>query len=69
MARILQLIGCLIAMKAHPCICGTRKCDLCLCEKLLLTRAKPASLLNKWDEVVSKCCNMNNFTLKSLKNR
>ena len=24
-------IDWLIALKAHPYICGTRKCDLCLC--------------------------------------
>ena len=29
----------LIAMKSHPYICDTRKCDLCLCEKLLIARA------------------------------
>ena len=45
----------LIAMKAHPYICGTRKCDLCLCEKLMIARANSASLLNKRDELVSKC--------------
>ena len=38
-------IDWLIAMKAHPYICGTRKCDLCLCEKLLIARANSASLL------------------------
>ena len=48
-------IDWLIAMKAHPYICGTRKCDLCLCEKLLIARANSASLLNKRDELVSKC--------------
>ena len=33
----------LIAMKADPYICGTRKCDLSLCEKLLIARANSAS--------------------------
>ena len=32
-------IDLLIAMKAHPHICGKRKCDLCLCEKVLIGRA------------------------------
>ena len=41
----------LIAMKAHPYICGTRKCDLCLCEKLMIARANSASLLHKRDEL------------------
>ena len=39
-------IDWLIAMKAHPHICGTRKCDLCLCETLLITRANLAVLLD-----------------------
>ena len=56
-------------MKAHPNICGTRKCDLCLCDKLMMARANSASLLNKRDELVSKCRHMNKFTLKCFKNR
>ena len=59
----------LIAMKAHLYICGTRKCDLCLCEKLLIPRGNSASFLNKRDELVSKCRHMNKFTLKCFKNR
>ena len=62
-------IDWLIAMKSDPYICGTRKCDLCLCEKLLIARANSASLLNKRDELVSKCRHMNKFTLKCFKNR
>ena len=62
-------IDWLIAMKAHPYICGTRKCDLCLCEKLMIARANSASLLNKRDKLVSKCRHMNKFTLKCFKNR
>ena len=57
------------SMKAHPYICGKRTCDLCLCEKLLISRANSASLLNKRDELVSKCCHMNKYTLKCFKNR
>ena len=45
-------------------ICGTRKCDLCLCKKLLIARANSTSLLNKCDELVLKCLHMNKFTLK-----
>ena len=55
-------IDWLIAMKAHPYICGTRKCDLCLCEKLMIVRAHSASLLNKRDELVSKCGHMSNWS-------
>ena len=56
-------------MKAHSYICGTRKCDLCLCEKLLIARANLACLLNKRDELISKCRHINKFTLKCFKNR
>ena len=62
-------IDWLIPVKAHPYICATRKCDLCLSEKLLTARANLASLLNKRDELVSKCRHMNEFTLKCLRNR
>ena len=56
-------------LKAHPYNCGTRKCDLCLCEKLMIARANLTSLLNKRDELVSKCRQMNKFTLKYFQNR
>ena len=57
-------IDWLIAMKTHPYICGTKKCDLSLCEKLLIARANSVSLLNKRDKLVLKCRHMNTFTLK-----
>ena len=60
-------IDWLIAMKAY--ICGARRCDLCLCEKLLTTRANSSSLLNKRHELASKRHHMNKFTLKCFKNR
>ena len=62
-------IDWLIAIKTHPYICGTRKCDLSLCEKLMIARANLASLLTKRDEIVSKYRQMNKFTLKCFKNR
>ena len=62
-------IDWLIAMKAHPYICGTTKCDLRFYEKLPIARTNLASLLNKRDELVSKCRHMNKFTLKCFKNR
>ena len=40
-----------------------------LCEKLLIARANSATLLNKRDELVSRCRHMNKFTLKCFKNR
>ena len=56
-----------IASKAHPYVCGSRKCDLCLTEKLTIMKADLESLLNTRDELVSKCRHMNKFTLKRFK--
>ena len=39
--------------------CGTRRCDLCLTEKMLITLADPKVLLNKRTELISKCCHRN----------
>ena len=62
-------INCDIAMKLQKCICGSQKCDLCIYEKLLIARADPNVLLNKRDELVSKCRHRNRFTLKCFKDR
>ena len=58
-----------IAMKSQKHVCGSPKCDLCICEKLLISRADPNILLNKRDELVSKCRHTNKSTLKCLKGR
>ena len=42
-------------MKSHKYLCGSRNCDLCICEKLLIARRDPYVLLNKRDELISKC--------------
>ena len=62
-------IDWLTAIKAQPYICETRKCDLCLGEKLLFARASSTRLLYKRDQLISKCPYMNKFTLKRFKNR
>ena len=46
---------------------GSSKCDLCATEKLLIIMAAPGSIINKRDEIVSKCRHKNKFTLKCLK--
>ena len=50
-------------------VCGSRKCDLCISEKLLIARALPNVLLNKCDVLVSKCWNRNKFTFTCFKDR
>ena len=58
-----------IAMKSQKYVFGSRKCDLCICERLLFSRADPNVLLNKRDELLSKCRHRNKFTLKCFKDR
>ena len=40
-----------IAIKSQKYVCGSRRCDLCICEKLLISRADPNVLLNKCDKL------------------
>ena len=56
-----------INFKAHPYVCGSRKYDLCLTEKLTIIKADPEKLLNTRDELVPKCRHMNKFTLRRFK--
>ena len=49
-----------------PYKCGTRHCNLCLTEKLLIMKAAPNSLLNSRNEIVSKCRHSNKFKLVKL---
>ena len=53
-----------VAAKAYLYICGSKRCDLRLIEKLLIAKADPRALLNKRSEIVSKCRYRNKFTLK-----
>ena len=56
-----------IASKVHPYVCGSRKCDFCLTEKLAIIKADPETLLNTLDELVSKRRHMNKFTMRRFK--
>jgi hypothetical protein len=48
--------------------CGTRRCSLCLTEKLVIAMHKNEdSLLNRRDEIVSSCRHRNKFYLKNFK--
>ena len=58
-----------IAMTAQKHVCGSRKCNLRICETLLIARSDANVLLNKRDELVSKCRHSNKFTLKCFKDR
>ena len=43
--------------------CGSSRCRLCLSEKHHIITAKKANLLNKCNELMSKCCHINNHLL------
>ena len=43
--------------------CGTRRCDLCLTEKMIILLADPKVLLNKRTELISKFYHRNKFIL------
>ena len=56
-----------IAARASPYKCGSRRCDLCLTEKLTIALAEKDSLLNHRSEIISKCRHTNKFRLKNFK--
>ena len=56
-----------IAASASALRSGKGRCDLCCTEKLLIIMAAPGSIINKRDEMVSKCRHRNKFTLKGFK--
>ena len=56
-----------IKVYASPYKCGTRKCDLCLTEKMIIARSDPKKLLNKRRGLVSKCSHRNKFLLSNIK--
>lgn len=51
---------------AIPYQCGSRRCDLCLSEKLAILHGDPNVTLNTKSEILSKCCDGNKFKLSCL---
>ena len=47
--------------------CGTRRCDFCLTEKMIIALLDPKVLLNKRTEIISKCRHRSKFILDSVK--
>ena len=54
-------------MKSQKYVYGSRKCDLCICDNLLIARADSNVLVHRRVELVSQCRHRNKFTLKCLK--
>ena len=55
-----------ILKQSSPYKCGTRKCDLCLTEKLAIIKGKSEKLLNKRSEILNKCRHSRKFKLCSV---
>ena len=56
-----------IVQKSSPYACGSRKCDLCLSEKLQIIINREQDLLNKRTEIANKCRHNAKFKLCSVK--
>lgn len=56
-----------IVSKAIPYKCGSRRCDLCLAEKVAIVRSEPKGLLNKRTELISKCRHRNKYVIGNVK--
>jgi hypothetical protein len=52
-----------IAQRTVPYKCGTRRCDVCLSEKMMIATADPTTMLNKRAEIVSTCRHRAKFRL------
>ena len=55
-----------ILQKSRPYVCGSRKCDLCLSEKLHIILNRSNDLLNKRTEIANKCRHNSKFKLCQL---
>ena len=53
-----------VARRAAPYKCGTRRCDVCLTEKMVIATADPESMLNSRTEIVSTCRHRAKFSLE-----
>ena len=55
-----------IIARAWPYNNTTKRCNLCLTEKLMITKFNSNNLLNKRSELISKCRHRNKFYLKNI---
>ena len=56
-----------ISQRARPYSNETKRCDLCLTEKLCILNADKQTLLNKKSELISKCRHENKFYIANFK--
>ena len=55
-----------IKAKAHAYSSGSKRCDLCLTEKLTILLADQDTMLNRRDEILNKCPHRRKYCLKTL---
>ena len=55
-----------IVKRATPYKCGSRRCDLCLTEKMVIAAADPSTSLNKRTEIMSTCRHRRKFTCEQV---
>ena len=55
-----------IVTRAQPYVGGSKRCDLCLSEKLIIARSTHAGMINSRSEIVSKCRHMNRYILNAI---
>ena len=51
---------------ASPYRCGTRICDVCLTEKMVIATADSTSMLNKRSEIISACRHRTKFKYENV---
>ena len=56
-----------IVIRAAPYKCGTKRCNLCLTEKVMIARSNHKGLLNKRTELMKKCRHKNKHLISSIK--
>ena len=56
-----------IHKKSPPYQCGSKRCDLCLSEKVSIICPDPNTLLNKRTGLISKCHHRNKFLAAKVK--
>ena len=54
-----------VLRRAPAYSCLSKRCDLCLTEKLMILSADKSTLLNKRSEIISKCRHQNKFCLSN----
>ena len=57
-----------VISKSHPYVCGSKRCDLCLSEKMAIARSNHPGMINKRSELMSKCRHRDKYLLMSVKN-